>query len=79
MQAEDRGRLDWAKDEKGREVFGSKPVWVIDDGGDERFTGMERTVQFDIEDNECGAFSISYLDVGNPNASISLSDPIEIP
>ena len=41
---------------------------VIDDGGDERFTGMERTVQFDIEDNECGAWGISYLDIGNPNA-----------
>jgi hypothetical protein len=41
---------------------------VIDDGGDERFTGMQRTVQFDIEDNECGAFGISYLDIGNPNA-----------
>jgi len=43
-------------------------VTVIDDGGDERFAGMERTVQFDIEDNECGAYGISYLDIGNPNA-----------
>jgi len=45
---------------------------VIDDGGDTRYTDMERTVQFNIEDNECGAFGISYLDVGNPNA---FSDP----
>ncbi len=44
-------------------------VWVIDDGGDTRFTNLERTVDIDIEDNECGAFGISYLDVGNPNAA----------
>ncbi len=28
---------------------------------------MVRTVQFDIEDNECCAYGISYLDVGNPD------------
>jgi len=41
---------------------------VIDDGGDERYTGMQRTVQFNIEDNECGAYGILPLDVGNPYA-----------
>ena len=48
-------------------------VTVIDDGGDERYADLAeddpKTVQFDIEDNECGAFGISYLDIGNPNAA----------
>jgi len=29
---------------------------------------LEKEVQFDIEDNECGAFGILALDIGNPNA-----------
>jgi len=44
-------------------------VTVIDDGGDTRYTDLERIVTLNIEDNECGAFGISYLDVGNPNAA----------
>jgi hypothetical protein len=44
-------------------------VTVIDGGGDTRYTDMEREVAFNIEDNECGAYGISYLDVGNPNAA----------
>jgi len=43
-------------------------VWVVDDGGDDRFTGLERSVTFNIEDNECGAFGYLAMDVGNPNA-----------
>ncbi len=43
-------------------------VTVVDDGGDTRYTDLERTVEFDIEDNECGAFGFLPLDVGNPNA-----------
>jgi hypothetical protein len=46
-------------------------VTVIDDGGDDRYTDLERTVDFDIEDNECGAFGILAMDVGN-------SDPCEV-
>jgi hypothetical protein len=54
---------------------------VADGGGDERYQweietdegteteGLTRVVDIDIEDNECGAFGISYLDVGNPNAA----------
>ncbi len=41
---------------------------VIDDGGDTRFTGLEREVDIDIEDNECGAYGILPMDIGNPNA-----------
>jgi hypothetical protein len=59
-------------------------VYVIDDGGDERYTTLTedaaslpgagandgpKTVQFNIEDNECGAFGILSMDVGNPNAA----------
>ena len=52
-------------------------VWVIDSGGDDRFDkylGEEnaKTVTLDIEDNECGAFGVLELDIGNPNA---FSDP----
>jgi hypothetical protein len=51
---------------------------VADGGGDERYQwvvegdegpeteGILRVVAIDIEDNECGAFGISYLDVSNP-------------
>jgi hypothetical protein len=42
---------------------------VIDDGGDTRFTGLEREVDIDIEDNECGAYGILPMDIGNPNAA----------
>jgi len=41
-------------------------VTVVEDGGDERFTDFERTVDLDIEDNECGAYGILALDVSNP-------------
>jgi hypothetical protein len=47
---------------------------VIDDGGDERYTGLEKEVQFNIEDNECGAWGISYLDIGNPYYLMSEED-----
>jgi len=55
-------------------------VWVIDDGGDERYATLTenaaslpgagadagpKTVDFDIEDNECGAFGIVPGDVSN--------------
>ena len=43
-------------------------VWVLHDGGDPRYTDLEREVQFNIEDNECGSFGILPLDIGNPNA-----------
>jgi hypothetical protein len=54
---------------------------VADGGGDVRYQwevegdegpeteGLTRVVDIDIEDNECGAYGISYLDVGNPNAA----------
>ena len=57
-------------------------VTVIDGGGDARYRwlgqdpedpcgpeimiGLEKEVQFDIEDNECGAFGTLAMDVGNP-------------
>ena len=41
-------------------------VTVIDDGGDSRFTDLERIVTLDIQDNECGAFGIPEFDVSNP-------------
>lgn len=53
-------------------------VTVIDSGGDKRYEGdgemvegvcvdcLEREVEFDIEDNECGAFGLLAMDVSNP-------------
>jgi hypothetical protein len=57
---------------------------VVDGGGDTRYqwlepdpedpcapdilVGLERTVDIDIEDNECGTFGTRPMDVGNPNA-----------
>jgi hypothetical protein len=34
----------------------------------EVLVGLERTVDIDIEDNECGAYGYLAMDVGNPNA-----------
>jgi hypothetical protein len=60
-------------------------VTVIDGGGDTRYgwfeedpedpcapeiqVGIEQEVQINIEDNECGAFGVVNLDIGNPNAA----------
>jgi len=47
-------------------------VFSVIDTTDERYTpeiepeGLERTVDINIEDNECGAFGILPVDVGNP-------------
>ncbi len=53
-------------------------VWVIDDGGDERYAEFTeqkpKKAQFSIEDNECGAFGILKGDVGNPNAFTDPND-----
>jgi len=44
-------------------------VTVIDDGGDTRYTGLEKEVEFDVEDNECGAWGYMRMDVagGEPD------------
>jgi hypothetical protein len=47
-------------------------VTVVDDGGDSRFTDLERIVDIDIEDNECGAYGILPMDVSN---SHYITDP----
>ena len=47
-------------------------VQVLDDEGDPvvppewDWDGLGRTIDISIEDNECGAYGISYLDVSNP-------------
>jgi hypothetical protein len=46
-------------------------VPILDEGeptGEYETVSMEREIDFDIEDNECGAFGILDMDVGNPNA-----------
>jgi hypothetical protein len=56
---------------------------VADDGGDTRYTGLENTLDIDIEDNECGAFGISELDIANssgedePDCYVDIYDIIE--
>jgi hypothetical protein len=58
-------------------------VTVVDDGGDARYTNLENTVYIDIEDNECGAFGISELDIANssgedePDCYVDIYDIIE--
>ena len=64
---------------------------VVDDGGDTRYTDIDRGVDIDIEDNECGAWGISYLDIGNsdpcavdddgnplPDCYVDIHDAIEM-
>jgi len=45
---------------------------VVDDGGDDRYADMVQEVDFEIEDNECGAFGIVPMDVSN---SFYMTDP----
>ncbi|MHC4214616.1 MAG: hypothetical protein ACYSWP_14735 [Planctomycetota bacterium] len=64
---------------------------ITDDGGDTRFTDLERTVDINIQDNECGAFGILTMDIGNsdpcaidedgnplPDCYVNIYDVIEI-
>ena len=74
-------QAEGAEAEGGQNYFAVLVFYVRDGGGDERYqwmedaedpcdpqveVGMERGVDFDIEDNECGAYGISYLDISNP-------------
>ena len=53
---------------EGDENYQAEIVFtVVDDGGDDRYADMVQTVNIDIEDNECGAYGISYLDIANSN------------
>jgi len=62
--------------EDGDQFYQSYVVFLVDDTTDERYTewdeedevfyGMERSVQIDIEDNECGALGILPMDISNP-------------
>jgi hypothetical protein len=71
LQAED------AETEGDQNYEATLLVWVIDDGGDEGyavFTEEEpKTVEFDIADNECGAWG--YVDADtNEDCSVDLED-----
>jgi len=66
----------------GDENYGASLLFFVESTSDERYAplnnenepeGLERSVDLDIEDNECGAWGISYLDiVGDPSR---VSDP----
>ena len=57
---------------EGGQNYQASLVFSVIDTTDERYTpeiepeGLERTVDINIEDNECGAFGILPVDVGNP-------------
>ena len=57
---------------------------VVDDGGDTRYTGLERILDVDIEDNECGAFGFLDMDIANsngeavPDCYVNIYDVIEL-
>ncbi len=57
----------------GNENYGASLLFFVESTSDERFAVFTeeepKIVGIDIEDNECGAYGISYLDVGNPNAA----------
>jgi hypothetical protein len=64
--------------EEGDQYYNANLVFLVQATSDERYMpldeenepdGMEKEVGVKIEDNECGAFGISYLDIGNPNAA----------
>ncbi len=63
---------------EGNENYGASLLFSVESTSDERYAplnndnepeGLERSVIINIEDNECGAWGISYLDIGNPNAA----------
>ena len=70
-------QAEGASDE-GDQHYNTNLVFLVQATSDERYMplndenepyGMEKEIDINIEDNECGAFGISYLDIGNPNAA----------
>jgi hypothetical protein len=57
---------------------------VVDDGGDTRYAGLERILDVNIEDNECGAFGFLDMDIANsngealPDCYVDIYDMIEL-
>ncbi len=45
-----RGRLEWRKNENGKEIFGSYPVWVEDFGNKEDYDNDDNPFPFEIVD-----------------------------
>ena len=65
LQAEDE-EGDYPSADGDQNYHATVVVTVVDDGGDDRYTDMVRTVDIDIQDNECGAFGVVPVDVSNP-------------
>lgn len=64
-----RGRLEWQKDDNGKFVFGSKPIWVIDDGSYDE----------DHPDKDLFPFEITEHPLeGYRNAHVAAVDPYHI-
>jgi hypothetical protein len=76
-------------EEEGGQYYNASLVFSVTDTTDARYTpptepeGLVRTVDIEIEDNECGAYGISYLDTANssgeaePDCHVDIYDAIE--
>jgi len=64
-----RGRLEWQKNENGKEIFGSYPIWVEDFGNKEDYEGDENPFPFEIVD-----MPLTEL----KNADVAAVDPYHI-
>jgi hypothetical protein len=89
----EEGEYPAAKDDELYQAF--LDIWVVDDGGDGRYAGFTKEapkrLQFDVEDNECGAFGRLQMDIGNsdpcaidedgnplPDCYVDIYDAIEV-
>jgi len=64
-----KGRLDWPKDENGREIFGGKPVWIEDFGELDEKNPEKELFPFEIVEMPLEEFK---------NCDISAVDPYHI-
>lgn len=63
-----RGRLEWAKNKDGKEIFGSKPIWVLDDG----------TFDEDIQDEKFPFEIVEHPIEGVKNTEVAAVDPYHV-
>jgi hypothetical protein len=69
FQVVKKGRLDWAKDKNGKEIFGSKPIFVEDNG----------EIDEDDPERELFPFEIVEHPLDNlKNAHVSAVDPYHV-
>jgi hypothetical protein len=66
FQVVQRGRLEWPKDEKGRQIFGGKPVWVFDDGSIDDENPDKELFPFEVVEHPVDGFRNIHVAAVDP-------------